>query len=67
MILRKNKGCHRLPIYDVKELSVEQALNLLSNPQPASNDSFISRASRWFRLPTKQQNNHRLIESYFRL
>ena len=50
MIIEENKETSSLPIYDVKEVTVEEALYLLNAQQKRSGESLISRAASRMRV-----------------
>ncbi len=65
MIIEENNGFMPLPLYDVKEVTVEEAWCLLSNQQKYSGETLFSRAGNRLRLHCDADKLHRTIETFF--
>lgn len=65
MIILKNKDNHLLPLYDVQEVSMEEALILLAGQQNEFDEFPTIRADDPFSVQRHTDQFQRMIESYF--
>lgn len=65
MIVGKNNGHMPLPLYDVEEVTVEEALGLLSVQQKYSGESLISRAGNRLRMRGNPDKLPQAMDRFF--
>ena len=65
MIVGENNGHIPLPLYDVEEVSVEEALGLLSTQQKYAGESLISRAGNRLRMRGGPDKRPQTMDRFF--
>ena len=62
MIVNKNDKANQLPLYEVEEVTMEQALSLLTVRQRYAGETVVSRAGNRLRILGEVDENQQIIE-----
>jgi hypothetical protein len=62
MIVNKNDYVNQLPIYEIEEVTIEQAFRLLSIRQKYAGETAVSRMGNRLRIPGEFDETQQLLE-----